>query len=351
MADIYLFNPSTEIALAADSPSFTPTKAVRKFERELCLLPALYAPAGSAILLPPGLTADECEALPYFQTASERGFTLVTADHIPAGSRLIPWGWNRAVAHYARRKGFSTESIPSCEYISELRACANRALTLKLWQEIVKSPDFAGSPLPMQLMDAKSLDIVLTGLGGDCIGKAPWSSSGRGVFPLTLPLPQIGRKRVADTIAKYGSIMVEPRWNKVLDFASEWVYAAGELTFLGYSVFESSESGRYSGNLVASQAELLSKISAASCPGLPEKAVEAQRDAIFSALQKLMQLHDNQPNLPPLHFGIDMLTDANGAINPCVELNLRRTMGHVAIDLYQLTEQTFTFTPGSPLSF
>lgn len=46
-----------------------------------------------------------------------------------------------------------------------------------------------------------------------------------------------------------------------------------------------------------------------------------------------------------------MLTDANGAINPCVELNLRRTMGHVAIDLYQLTEQTFTFTPGSPLSF
>lgn len=39
-------------------------------------------------------------------------------------------------------------------------------------------------------------------------------------------------------------------------------------------------------------------------------------------------------------FGIDMMVLNGGKIHPCVELNLRGTMGHVALDLTQkITEK------------
>lgn len=35
-------------------------------------------------------------------------------------------------------------------------------------------------------------------------------------------------------------------------------------------------------------------------------------------------------------LGVDMLITDNHAVHPMVEINLRRTMGHVAIDMYKL---------------
>ena len=37
-------------------------------------------------------------------------------------------------------------------------------------------------------------------------------------------------------------------------------------------------------------------------------------------------------------FGVDMMILNNGYIHPCVELNLRQTMGHVALALTQKVE-------------
>ena len=42
-------------------------------------------------------------------------------------------------------------------------------------------------------------------------------------------------------------------------------------------------------------------------------------------------------------FGVDLLVTADGRINPCVEINLRRTMGHATLAWWKETEQRGLF--------
>ena len=46
--------------------------------------------------------------------------------------------------------------------------------------------------------------------------------------------------------------------------------------------------------------------------------------------------------------GIDMLADKDGRVNPCVEINLRHTMGMTAAALYKLTGRPRNFNPLTP---
>ncbi len=44
-------------------------------------------------------------------------------------------------------------------------------------------------------------------------------------------------------------------------------------------------------------------------------------------------------------LGIDMLCDEAGRINACVEVNIRHTMGFVAMSMYRLTGREMIFNP------
>ena len=68
------------------------------------------------------------------------------------------------------------------------------------------------------------------------------------------------------------------------------------------------------------------------------RIVEAQIFAIKSILANSLQLPEHI-----LYLGIDMLIAENDLINPCVEINLRTTMGHVALMVSeQISETTDT---------
>ena len=96
----------------------------------------------------------------------------------------------------------------------------------------------------------------------------------------------------------------------------------GQMQFLGYSVFRTATHGAYGGNLVANQRELLGATGA---------------DPLLLA----DLVHYHLSHLPSLlgdyqgPLGIDMMRLSDGHVHPVVEINLRRTMGHLALTLYE----------------
>ena len=91
--------------------------------------------------------------------------------------------------------------------------------------------------------------------------KAPWSCSGRGVRYFDGDLDRQDRGFVTNIIRQQGAIIVEPWYEKVVDFAMEFTAdGQGKVIFEGLSLFETSN-GAYTGNLLLSEEEKLHLLS------------------------------------------------------------------------------------------
>jgi hypothetical protein len=158
--------------------------------------------------------------------------------------------------------------------------------------------------------------------------KAPWSSSGRGIRYVNGAMNEVTKNWVHRTMKKQDGVMVEPYYNKVKDFGMEF-YAEkdGTIRFEGFSLFI-TQNGAYTGSLLASNDEKLEMLS----HYLPKWLLEEMRDRIIKFAPRQFEGHYTGP------FGVDMMIvtreDGNGfLLHPCVETNMRRTMGHVAMTL------------------
>ena len=122
--------------------------------------------------------------------------------------------------------------------------------------------------------------------------------------------------------------MVEPYYNKVKDFAMEfWAEADGTVSYRGLSLF-TTVNGAYSGNLLAPEA-LKEQLLA---PYVGSDLLCKVRDEIVRRLNGRLRGAYCGP------FGIDMMIVQGEQrqgflLHPCVEMNLRRTMGHAALAL------------------
>ena len=131
-----------------------------------------------------------------------------------------------------------------------------------------------------------------------------------------------------NVIAKQGSVLVEPYYNKVKDFGMEVVSdGCGNVDYVGLSLFQTLN-GAYTGNVLASEEEKKEMIN----HYIPECLLGTVQEKICACMGPLLK--DRYAGA----FGIDMMVvrrdDGDGfLLHPCVEINLRRTMGHVAISL------------------
>lgn len=129
--------------------------------------------------------------------------------------------------------------------------------------------------------------------------------------------------------------MVERGYDKITDFASLFHSDGKRVTFRGLSLFITESRGVYSGNVVAPQAMILDMIDRS-----------AQSVGLHTSTDLPQRIHDIASSLEPIlsglicpHYtgwlGIDMMiyrdTDGQPRIHPCIELNLRMTMGVVAM--------------------
>ena len=120
--------------------------------------------------------------------------------------------------------------------------------------------------------------------------------------------------------------MAEPYYNKVVDFGMEFVSdGLGGVDYSGLSLFH-TVNGAYVGNVVDTEErkeeQLVRYVSVQLIRQLRKRIAEVLGEAFGGCYQG--------------RFGVDMMVVRQGRrflVHPCVELNLRMTMGHAALAL------------------
>jgi len=96
---------------------------------------------------------------------------------------------------------------------------------------------FVEAEVPTEVKTAEELDCFMHSHDGKAMLKAPWSGRGQGLFWTENGLSSKQKDRSARIMARQGSVMAEPLYCVVQDFAMEYFCRNGEAGFLGYSLF------------------------------------------------------------------------------------------------------------------
>ena len=323
---LHVFNPEHDIALASNLANFTAPHAGRQLRADLGFLPALWAGEGDVVLVDHVESAEKafrkvvhrlrqlgCRDLPVVEgrfTSSKRPADYALVDSV------LPWGWNLALRAVLKRHGVSDSLLPSEQQIAQIRELSHRRTAARLLPMLQMEGTLGES---FECTTAQEVEQLLE-LYGQVIMKAPWSSSGRGLrFLSTERTPfQMQAGWFRNMVAQQGSVMVEPWYNKVKDFGMEFSADDAGIHYLGLSLFHTLN-GAYTGNILATENAKREMIS---------------RYVPVDLLDKIKQYIIGSLNLGNYRgpFGVDMMI-VGDRIHPCVEINLRRTMGHVALEI------------------
>jgi hypothetical protein len=190
---------------------------------------------------------------------------------------------------------------------------------------------FAGieAVIPTFLRDEGEVERYLAGSLLPQVAKRPYSSSGRGLLRLeSADVDEKSRAWLNGAIHSQGCVGLERWLDKVRDFAMEfYVDALGKTTYQGLSVFE-TDRGAYVGNRLESQPKLVKHLR----DYIDERRLAEISEHVGSALS---QLYGGRYMG---YIGVDMLVYREWdrlAIHPCVEINMRHTMGMAAVMLHE----------------
>ena len=329
---LHIFNPGHEIALAEHRKYVTLPHAARQLQHDLSFLPALWADDGDFVLVESKAHQD----IPSYLKKYAAKVSLIDDEDLPYldldNTEIMPWGWNLALQNrlLERSRGRLSRLLPSQTQLEAYRTLCSRGwcATYLLPHLVTSLADAVGIAHAFSSDSALFAHLKVTDNGPfrQYVLKAPWSSSGRGLRYVDMQREGITphlQGWVANVIAKQGYIMAEPYYNKVFDFGMEFhAHKNGSVDYLGLSVFH-TVNGAYAGNLLANEAEKQELVSRYASSSVLKTLCDAVKHFMPAQLQGIYA--------GP--FGIDMMIVGEGKIHPCVELNLRRTMGHVALSL------------------
>jgi len=340
--DIYLFNPTCELAVANGSENYMAPAQLRKFEDELGTLPWILARSQDIILVdkvPSQQFTDLLETagfrLPIFlkKESSLSDPSFLTADK----GFLFPWGWSPA-AHkllLPLKPACCSEFLnaPVAEWQDVHRELYSRKTALTILQRITNENNSENilsiTDIP-EVCKSHEQIITLQHKWGKVVVKAPWSSSGRGLQILRPnEYNQTNRQVITGYLKQQGFVIVEPWHKKVLDLSFQFFsFGNGEIEYRGLTTFSTDHSGRYIGNyLVELPSDLI--------PELKEFLSE-NLDNLKIVLRQVLASSNYSADYYGW-FGVDAIifrsSDGKLKFHPCLEINCRLTMGAIALRL------------------
>nr|WP_319272688.1 hypothetical protein [uncultured Draconibacterium sp.] len=343
--NIYLFNPTCEYAVGNGNASWHPNKILQKMEADLATLP-LYFAAENDFVIVPHLPESE-----FFKHLQKVGITpphFVTEKQLQNSppeqiGQLKPWGWSPAVHKRLEnlKPKCQTEfkNTPVFNWKPEYRELYSKKFALQILHQLVdnyQSPNFIGENEITEVCKTQDQIEKLLAKWDKLMVKAPWSSSGRGLQPITKqPIHDKVWEKLLGIVKEQGYAIVEAFQNKELDLAFQFELKAREINFLGTSNFSADKKGQYLGN---------------SLNGLPDELdkdvkgfAEEMSLLIVPALKKEIGKSELAKNYEGF-FGVDTLIfrDDNNTlkINPCLEINVRHNMGLLSLYLEKFIAPT-----------
>jgi len=268
------------------------------------------------------------------------GYTL------PPSLNVILWGQDAHILRELRECPlFASTTLFDPEITPSYLRLSHRRASYDLLSHLVHQLGYPQDLLPHWVTAGadrteteQRLRIAITSVASRSFGsteqlmvKRPYTSSGRGVFPLPLPIQPKHLEALIGSCMRCGSISIEPHLDVVDNWAIEYTHnAQGEVSFFALSHFATHPSGRaYSGNLLTSPQDLWQELSSYVGENTLQRLIEVQSRWLERELIASEYIG---------YIGIDLFFYRDGEqvrFHPCVEINLRTTMGVVAHFAYE----------------
>ncbi|MDE6206900.1 MAG: hypothetical protein K2M55_03735 [Muribaculaceae bacterium] len=319
MSRLHFFYPQNDLALARDVDHFTAPPAAQRLAMAGQTLPLWFGDEGDTVI------DDGINGRWYKQMCDKFDIKVLPFGGWKDDMIAAPWGWSKSCRRPLAERGVPMTAMPSDESLEAIRQLSHRRTSAEIASRLAQKLSFPIAPAAVELHSGDEVTAFVAE-AKDAILKLPWSSSGRGIIPVSTADLDSRRQSIEGAIARQGSIMGELRLNKVFDFALLYSMYGGKCRFDGFSVFNTQASGAYSSNLLAGDEVLRSLIE--------EHVPAEQLDALMDALPPILEDIIGDAYSGPI--GMDMLacTGRDFVLAPAVELNLRNTMGHVCRRLF-----------------
>lgn len=323
---IHYFNPGHETAVLNASPYYTAPANVVAMQSDLAYLPAWYANAQDVVY-----TGSELrDYYNYLSAYFHRLPHPVSGDELAGYSdrEVVFWGISPQVIHQFREINDECGlDLHLPEWKNELTYLNSRQASLdclkKLQNEI---PEISLSLQPQVFTTLEEIEAAVNATGCRLLAKAPYSSSGRGLLWLPVGgLTRTERQILHGVLKKQGAVMIERVVDKHTDFAMEFMSdGLGNVSYKGYSLFETNSKGGYGNNYLGSQDDMEDQLFRHINPLLLEKVK-------LSVMKILSSVY------APYYkgcVGVDMMLyrdEGEIRIHPCVEINMRYNMGYLSL--------------------
>lgn len=323
---LYFFNPEHDLALANSDRNFNAPLQAKKLAHDLTCLPLWYATPGSIVLntSPDNDWLEEMQLLfPQLNTSQ-----LTSAPDFSSITTILPWGWDRAVCKQLSLLGADSALLPNAVQLEDIRRLSHRNISIQALEYLRQNIQFRNLlPTPAkELTSAREADEYASEYK-KVIFKAPWSGSGKGLCWSKDKMTESRRGWCRNTIEKQGSVIAEPIYDKLLDFAMEFSCSDGETSFAGYSLFE-TDKGIYRGNFLMSNESIIKKTEEYGVSATHLLAIQSQLSNFIT--NKIAPFYSGLLGIDMFIYHENDLTK----LHPCVEINLRMTMGCVARIFY-----------------
>jgi len=332
---LYIFNPEHDLALANNDPNFNPPLSALQLASDLEHAALWYSQPESNVFCrtycDTGWLKKMKELFPRLSNID-----FVQTIHPELTSEIHPWGWDKAILKYisTHLESEFTETnnvsvlLPGLNQLDKIRWLSHRKTAINANRFLlynIKEPDFCSNPAVIISSANEVLDF--TNLHSNVVFKAPWSGSGKGLCWIKKQLSKSQLEWCSKIIDKQGCIIGEKAYHVVQNFAMLFTCSHTDTSFAGYSLFE-TEKGTYRSNLLQSDKHIYNL--------LTQKWINSE--VLEAVQQHLKQFIETE--ISPFYsgiLGVDMFVyEENNRIklHPCVEINLRMTMGAVARIFY-----------------
>ncbi|MDR2683982.1 MAG: hypothetical protein LBB53_01210 [Prevotellaceae bacterium] len=320
MKKLYIFNPEHELALVNNDINYMPKSNIAQMIRDLTVLPLWF---NSDCYLKDSYVNDEWK-----KNAEKLNlhYWLVDEINYKNVTELNVWGWNRTVCNILKNKGINTNFLPNDEQLARIRDLTNRQTAIAAFLFLKqKMPAYHFPETPLALTSEYLVRKFLHRRFKSVL-KTPFSCSGKGIFINQQVTKKF--KEFTQSVIKEQKCMIAEEYLEVIqNFAMEFQITDNQVYFVGYSLFETNGKA-YAENVLMPDGEIEFFL---------EKFIS--KDLLNTVKQAFIEFIE-QKIIPDYNgfLGVDMFVyEKNNSflLNPCVEINLRPTMGLAAHEFYK----------------
>lgn len=238
---------------------------------------------------------------------------------------ILSWGASEAIAQFAKQKNLIYNAPP----FSLVRQIQSKEFTFR------HRPLLTGSAL---LYTSQEVHAWIEKTPGKKVLKQVLGFAGQGHFFVD------SGKDLASFLAKEFTkqqpVLAEPWLSRTFDFSSQWEISAAAIRLEGLTTFETSAKGVYSATLAGPLDQLFST---------NRWAVEQHLEVAYPILQTIQKLGFFGS------IGVDAFIYDENKLNPIVEINARKTMSRIALQIQQqqfpnaIARMSFEAKPGGIL--